>query len=71
MEMIGTALAAEILQLSESQTRRLALAGRISNAKKISGRWVYQKPIEVIPPSRLGEAAQVCPSPVLVGFRYS
>lgn len=49
---LTTTAAAKILGLSPSHTTRLAAAGRIPRASKPGRDWVFEPPIEVLPPAR-------------------
>lgn len=49
---LTTSQAAARLGLSLTQTKRLAAAGRIPRASKPGRDWVFEPPIEVLPPAR-------------------
>ena len=49
---LTTTAAAKILRLSPSQTTRLAAAGRIPRASKPGRDWVFDPPLEILPPER-------------------
>ena len=49
---LTTSQAAARLGLSPSHTTRLAAAGRIPRASKHGRDWVFEPPIEVLPPAR-------------------
>jgi len=52
MSALTTLQASALLGLSPSQTTRLAAAGRIPRASKPGRDWVFEPPIEVLPPAR-------------------
>jgi hypothetical protein len=52
MTALTTTAVAKILGLSPSHTTRLAAAGRIPRASKPGRDWVFEPPIEVLPPER-------------------
>jgi hypothetical protein len=49
---LTTFQAAKILGLSPSQTTRLAKQGRIPGASKPGRDWVFEPPLQVLPPER-------------------
>ncbi len=49
---ISTARAGRLLNLSPRQIRRIAKQGRIPGAAKPGHDWVFEEPIEVLPPER-------------------
>ena len=52
MRPLTTAQAAALLVLSLSQTRRLARQGRIVGATRLGRDWIFDPPIELLPPER-------------------
>jgi hypothetical protein len=52
MTSLTTTAAAKILGLSPSQTTRLAQQGRIPGASKPGRDWVFEPPLQVLPPAR-------------------
>jgi Helix-turn-helix domain len=49
---LTTSQAAAVLGLSLTRTKHLAATGRIPGARKHGRDWVFEPPIEVLPPAR-------------------